>query len=77
MTTELIAQAISTITIVSWLLRMLFKHCYRKIAMRRMIWKYLQDSFMDGYDYMEGYRAMIRRACAEDAKKRFRKKTDI
>ncbi len=52
MTTELIAQAISIVTIVGWLFRMLFKHCYRKIAMRRMIWKYLQDSFMDGYDVM-------------------------
>lgn len=74
MTTELIAQAISIVTIVGWLFRMLFKHCYRKIAMRRMIWKYLQDSFMDGYDVMESYRKMIQRACAEDAKECFRKK---
>ena len=74
MTTELIAQAISIVTIVGWLLRMLFKHYYRKIAMRRMIWKYLQDSFMDGYDCMEAYRAMIRKTYMEDAKECFRKK---
>lgn len=74
MTTELIAQAISIVTIVGWLIHLLYKHCYRKIAMRRMIWRYLQDSFMDGYDCMEGYRAMIRKTCMEDAKERFRKK---
>ena len=74
MTTELIAQAISIVTIVGWLFRMLFKHCYRKIAMRRMVWKYLQDSFMDGYDCMEAYRAMIRKTYMEDAKECFRKK---
>ncbi len=32
---------------------------------------------MDGYDVMESYRKMIQKACAEDAKERFRKKTDI
>ncbi len=74
MTTELIAQAISIVTIIGWLIRMLFKHCYRKIAMRRMVWKYLQDSFMDGYDCMEAYRAMIRKTYMEDAKECFRKK---
>ena len=73
MTTELIAQAISIVTIVGWLFRMLFKHCYRKIAMRRLIWRYMRDSFMDEHNYMEAYRAMIRKAYAENAKEKFRK----
>ena len=73
MTTEVIAQAISIVTIVGWLIHLLFKHCYRKIAMRRLIWRYMRDSFMDEHNYMEAYRAMIRKAYAENAKEKFRK----
>ena len=74
MLSETIATVMATATIVGWLIHLLFKHCYRKIAMRRMVWKYLQDSFMDGYDCMEAYRAMIRKTYMEDAKECFRKK---
>lgn len=73
MLSETIATVMATATIVGWLLHLLFKHCYRKIAMRRLIWRYMRDSFMDEHNYMEAYRAMIRKAYAENAKEKFRK----
>lgn len=73
MLSETIATVMATATIVGWLLHLLFKHCHRKIAMHRLIWRYMQDSFMDEHNYMEAYRAMIRKAYAENAKEKFRK----
>ena len=73
MLSELIVIALSTVTIVGWLLHLLFKHCYRKIAMRRLIWRYMRDSFMDEYDYMRAFRAMLSQAYMENAKEKFRK----
>ncbi len=73
MTSEVIAQVIGVVTIISAVCRWLYKYFRRMIAMRRMIWRYLQDSFLNEYDGMEAYRAMIRKACMEDAKECFRK----
>ena len=73
MLSEAIVIALSTVTIVGWLLHLLFKHCYRKIAMRRLIWRYMRDSFMDEYDYMRAFRAMLSQAYMENAKEKFRK----
>lgn len=63
MLSESIVIALSTVTIVGWLLHLLFKHCYRKLAMRRLIWQFLEDQFFMEREYMEAHRAMIRRAC--------------
>ena len=73
MLSEAIVIALSTVTIVGWLLHLLFKHCYRKLAMRRLIWRYMRDSFMDEYDYMRAFRAMLSQAYMENAKEKFRK----
>ena len=73
MLSETIATVMATATIVGWLLHLLFKHCYRKIAMRRLIWRYMRDSFMDEYDYMRAFRAMLSQAYMENAKEKFRK----
>ena len=73
MLSESIVIALSTVTIVGWLLHLLFKHCYRKLAMRRLIWRFLEDQFFMEREYMEAHREMIRKVCMENAKVKFRK----
>lgn len=74
MLSELIVIALSTVTIVGWLLHLLFKHCYRKLAMRGLIWRFLEDHFFMEQEYMEAHRAMLQKACQENAKAAFREK---
>ena len=63
----------ATATIVGWLLHPLFKRCYRKIAMRRLIWRFMEDQFFMEREYMEAHRAMLNKAYQENAKAAFHK----
>lgn len=74
MTLELIAKAIAVVTIIVYLCYLLYKHYRRKKAMHRLILQYMQDSFQNEYEYMETCKAIIRKACKKNAKKKFRKK---
>ena len=73
MLSESIVIALSTVTIVGWLIHLLFKHCYRKLAMRRLIWRFLEDQFFMEREYMEAHRAMLNKAYQENAKAAFHK----
>ena len=72
MLSEIIATAMATANIVGWLLHLLYKCCYRKIAMRRLIWRFMEDQFFMEREYMEARRKMIQKACQENAKAAFR-----
>lgn len=74
MTSETIATIIAAASILGYLCRLLYQYYRKKKAMRRLILRYMQDSFQNEYDYMEAYQAIIRKACQKNAKKKFRKK---
>ena len=74
MTPELIAKAMAVVTIIVYLCYLLYKHYRKKKAMHRLILRYMRDSFLNEYDYMESYSSIIRNACKKNAKKKFRKK---
>lgn len=74
MTSELIANVIGIVIISGYVCYLLYKHYRKKKAMRRLILRYMQDSFQNEHDYMEAYQAIIRKACQKNAKKKFRKK---
>jgi len=69
MTSELIANVIGTVTIAGYLCYLIYKNYRQKKALQRLILRYMQDSFMNEYDYMEAYQAILRKACKKNAKK--------
>lgn len=74
MTSELIANVIGIVIIAGYVCYLLYQYYRKKKAMRRLILRYMQDSFQNEHDYMEAYQAIIRKACQKNAKKKFRKK---
>jgi len=74
MTSELIANVISAVTIASYVCHLLYKHYRKRTAMCRLIQRFMRDRFLIEQDYLQAYRAMIRRACLENAKEKFRNK---
>lgn len=71
---DLIAAVISMAALVSGSYYLLYNHYRRKKAMHELIQHFIQDYFLMEQHYMEAHRAMIRRACQENAKENLRNK---
>lgn len=67
MASELIANVIGTVTIAGYLCYLIYKNYRQKKALRRLILRYMQDSFLNEYDYMKAYQAMLRKTCKKNA----------
>lgn len=65
---------ISAATLTGGLCYLLYNHYRRKRAMRELVQGFMQDYFLMEQDYMEAHRAMIHKACQENAKENLRNK---